>query len=358
MATLNDFVIWRGDLSFAQSPFCEVDGAILSIMSYFDYDIVIGEDELPIPLVYKNVVSDYLSVDDSGEIRLGLIFPTKKYIEILKLIGSSKRYGDIEISDYINDVNIKDCYQFSAMTFHLNDGSLAVVFRGTDDTLVGWREDFCLSFMDKIPSQKFAVEYLNFIAEKYPEKSIYVCGHSKGGNLSIYSSVYARDDVKNRIVKAYSYDGPGLSDTAVESDSYRAIAPKLCPFLPQSSTIGAMFNNGSFKVVKSKGVGAYQHDLSMWEVLGPEFVKLKALTHKGQKHQNNFKAMMQKMTIEEKQNFVNIMFSAIEKTGAHTLLDMNETMLKNLSLIIKSINGLTKEERELMIEIIKKLLEK
>ncbi len=358
MANLNDYLFWRGDLSFNQSSFGEVDGAILSIAAYFDYDIVLDEDELTVPMNYKKVIADYLSIDDCGELKLGLIFPTVKYLSMLKLAGKTDRYGNIEISDFVNEHNLENCYQFSAMTFHLNDGSIAVVFRGTDDTLVGWKEDFCLSFMDEIPSQQLAVNYLEFIAKKYPFVPIYVCGHSKGGNLAIYSSVFSSEAVKNRIVKSYSYDGPGLSDAAVDSEEYKAIAHKLCPFVPQDATVGTMFNNGSFQVVKSKGSGAHQHDLLTWELQGASLIKLTELAAKGQKNQNNFKAAMQKMTPSEKQNFVNIFFSAIEKTGAHTLTDMNETKLKNLSVIAKSINGLSREDRELMTEIIKKLLEK
>ncbi len=358
MANFNDFVMWRGDLSFIQAPFCEVDGAILSVASYFDYDIVISEDELPIPLSYKNVISDYLSVDNSGELKLGLIFPTERYINLLKLLGKSRRFSDIQISDFFNDQNLENCYQFSGMTFHLSDGSIAIVFRGTDDTVVGWKEDFCMSFMDEIPSQKLSVDYVNFIADKYPSRPIYVCGHSKGGNLAVYSTVFARDDVKERIVKAYSYDGPGLSDKITKTEKYEAISSKLCPIIPQDSTIGAMFNNGGFKVVKSRGSGALQHDPMMWEVMGAEFVKLSTLTKKGLKHKTNFNAAMQRMTEKEKENFVNLFFSAIEKTGAHTLMDINESKLKNLSVIIKSINGLEKQDRELMLDLIKRLLGK
>lgn len=358
MANFNDFVMWRGDLSFIQAQFCEVDGAILSIASYFDYDIVISEDELPVPLVYKDVIEDYLSVDDRGEIKLGLIFPTERYINLLKLLKKSQRYGDIQISDFFNDQNNESCYQFSAVTFHLGDGGLAVVFRGTDDTIVGWKEDFCMSFMDEIPSQKLAVDYLNFVADKYPACPIYICGHSKGGNLAIYSSIFAREDVKHRIVRAYSYDGPGLSDKILESEEYGAVKDKLCPIIPQDSTIGAMFNNGSFKVVKSRGSGALQHDPMMWEVLGAEFVKLPRLTRRGLKNHTNFNSAMQKMSHEEKQEFVNIFFAAIEKTGAQTLMDINEAKLKNLSVIIKSINGLSKQDREIMLDLIKRLLGK
>ncbi len=358
MANLNDFVIWRGDLSFIQSPFGEVDGAILAVCAYFNYDIVLCDEELPLPMNYKQVLTDYLSINGRGDLKLGLIFPTQKYIALLKHLVKSERYGNIEVSDFVNEVNIENSYQFSAVTYHLSDGSMAVVFRGTDDSFVGWKEDFCLSFMESIPSQRLAVEYLEFIADKYPSKPIYICGHSKGGNLSVYSAVFATEKVQDRIVNVYSYDGPGLDDSVVESENYKNIAPKLCPFIPQCSTIGVMFNNGSFKVIKSRGSGAHQHDVLTWEVLGSGFIRLPELAQKGLKNQSGFKAMMSRMTQSEKENFVNIFFSAIERTGAHTLMDLNEAKLKNLSIIVKSINGLSKEERELMLDIIKKLLEK
>lgn len=353
MANLNDYVMWRGDLSFELSPFCELDGAIFSTLSYFDYDIIIDEEDIHCPVSYKKVLLDYLSLDDEGDIKLGLIFPTEKYISLMKLMARAPRYSSVEISDFVNEMSVKDCYQFCAMTFHLGDGSMAVVFRGTDDTFVGWKEDFCLSYMERIPSQGFALDYLESIARKYPEKPIYVCGHSKGGNLAVYSTVFAGNAVKERIVKAYSYDGPGLWDKVVESDTYRDAAGKLCVLIPQSSTIGTMFNNGSFQIVKSKGSPVQQHDIMNWEPRGPRFVKLRALSSTGQKNLDTFKLKMDQMGVAEKENFVNLFFSAIEKTGAHTLMDLNEAKLQSFTTIIKSIRGLSKDDRDFMMQMTK-----
>lgn len=356
MPNLVDYVMWRGDLSFIQAPFCEVDGAVLSAASYFDYDIIIDDDELHLPTNYKRVITDYIELDgDDIDIKLGLIFPTQKYVSLMKLLMRYPRFGDVEISDFVNEANNEYCYQFCAMTFHLNDGSLAVVFRGTDDTVVGWKEDFCLSYMDEIPSQKLSVDYIEFIAEKYPDKPIHVCGHSKGGNLAVYSTVMSSKNVQDRIVKAYCYDGPGLSYSNAETEAYKEMSSRICTFLPQASTIGTIFNNGSFRVVKSKGASAYQHDILNWEVRGQRFLKLKELTRSSQKSLDGFKDKMSLMSAKEKENFIKLLFDAIDKTGARTLMDLNESRMTNLSTFVKSIGSLSKDEKDLMAQITKKL---
>ena len=220
---LFDYIKWRGDLFFCASPMCEIDGAIFSMATYVEYDYALPDGEMDDPISFNYVLDSYFSMDDKREIKLGLIFPTDKIITMLEIIKDTERYSSLKISDFVNYISEKECCQFCAMTFHLDDGSAVVSYRGTDDTIIGWREDFNLSFLRQTPSQRLASEYLNRIADKYNNSKIYVCGHSKGGNLAVYAAATCRDDVKERIERVFSYDGPGQSSEIIMSDGYEKI---------------------------------------------------------------------------------------------------------------------------------------
>lgn len=352
-----DYIKWRGDLSFKSSPMNEIDGAIFSMASYVEYDMALCDGELDTPVDYKYVIESYFSMDDKREIKIGLIFPTNKAIRMLEEILPTERFSDIKISDYVNNISEKECYQFSATAFHLDDGSIVIAYRGTDDTIIGWKEDFNISFMREIPSQKMAVEYLHKIARRYPDSKIYICGHSKGGNLAVYAAVMCDENIKDRIVRIFSYDGPGQSGEIVMSDKYDKMASRIDSFVPQSSMIGIMFNGGKFKVVNSTYKGAYQHDLYSWTLDGPKYQKLTGLSPRGIKNQNGFNGMMGKMSDFEKQKFVDIFFDSINNTGAKTLSEISASKLKNLAIMIKSLGGISKEQKEVMLSIVLKMLD-
>jgi hypothetical protein len=235
---------------------------------------------------------------------------------------------------------------------------MVITFRGTDDSIVGWREDFCLSYLDSIPAQRMALEYVEEMAEKYPDERIYVCGHSKGGNLSAYATVNCRSETRRRILKAYSYDGPGFDKRAVRSAQFRRAKKKLDFIVPQSSFIGTMFEvGGEYTVINSVRRGAYQHDIFSWEVQGPSFCHLDSLSERGLKNCNQFRASMERMTAEEKKDFAETFFSIVASTGADTLTDFTNGGLRKLAAAVHNYNGLDKHKKEIMVGLIIKLFD-
>ena len=355
---LFDYIKWRGDLSFSLSPMGEIDGAMFSMATYVEYDIALPDGEIEdAPVSFNYVLESYFSMDDKREIKLGLIFPTDKIITMLEVMKDRERYSSLKISDFVNYINEKECCQFAAMTFHLDDGSIAVAYRGTDDTIIGWREDFNLAFLKETPSQRMAAEYLNRVADKYNNSKIYICGHSKGGNLAIYAASMCRRDVQDKIERIFSYDGPGQSSEIVASEGYERICNRIDSFIPQSSIVGTMFNGGKYKIVNSSYRGPYQHDLYSWELDGPRFVRLPKLSSRGVKNQNSFNGIMGKMTDREKEGLVEIFFGAIGSTGASTLSEISSAKLKNIATVIKSLNGISKEQKDVMLGIVLKMLD-
>lgn len=352
MANLFDYIKWRGDLSFSASPIADVDMSILSMIVYVDFDKLCGGK----PTSMRCAAENYCPDEKYDKVKLGLIIPSKNINRLFCLAAQSDRFGRLTVADYVSHTDVEECCQFAATTFLTPGKGTIVIFRGTDDTLVGWREDLCLSYMESIPAQRRALEYLVAAAEKYPDRKIYVAGHSKGGNLSYFAAAHAPESVRERIARVYSFDGPGLSRADVESDGFREVQRRMLAVVPQSSFIGIMFERGSrTAVVSCGGIGPYQHDCFSWEVSGAHFVRLPELSPRGRRNDEQFRAAMDRMTPDEKREFVEIFSNIVESTGAKTLTDFSGGGIRRLTAMIKNYKGLDKQKRELMLGLIVRL---
>lgn len=199
MSNILDYISWRGDLSIKQVNFNEVDNLILSRFSYFPLDnLFFGDERITIKDAYTRAVSigiqdnDYLQIDDKD------LFP---------MLAKSKRFGELYITKYINKIDEKEEKQFSAVTIILPDDTIYVAFRGTDNTLIGWKEDFNMSFSLDVPSEHDAVDYLNIVSKSIKGK-IRVGGHSKGGTLAVFAAAFCDKSAKKQIIEVYNNDGP------------------------------------------------------------------------------------------------------------------------------------------------------
>lgn len=353
MSTKFDYLAWRGDLTFSADGFNEVDGSILAMLSYIDYKKFFGDE-----VVFKDAARRYCPDKKYDSVKLGLIIPSKKINKLFCTAAETRRFGSVRVSDYKAKTSVPENCQFAAVTFHLPNRRAVVAFRGTDDSLVGWREDCCLSFCEEIPAQRMAVEYLEMIAEKYPDERLYIVGHSKGGNLAMYSTVKCSDGARAKIIRAYCYDAPGLSESLASSREFRTAKRKLAVIIPQSSFIGTMFCvGGHYTVVNGTARGALQHDSFTWEVEGAGFKHLPELSERGKKNAQQFKESMDRMSEAEKREFVDMLFSIVESTGAHTLTDITGGKFKSVAALIKNYSGMDKDKKELMMGLFLKLFD-
>ena len=179
----------------------------------------------------------------------------------------------MKATKFVNKIEVENEKQFSAITIIMPDNTLYVSFRGTDNTIVGWKEDFNMSFKSHIASQISAKEYLNMIAELYPNKKIRVGGHSKGGNIAVYSAIFATPQIRDRIINVYNNDGPGFCEDILETQEYQEMINKVHTYIPQSSIIGRLMNHKEkYTIIESTQKGIMQHDLYSWQILGKEFI--------------------------------------------------------------------------------------
>ena len=254
MANIFDYLQWRGDLTLEKSKFNEIDNLILSRFSYFPFDDIINENEV---VTIKELSERFKKADINPAHILW-----KDDVNLFPEMGNSERFGQMFATKYINKIETEQEKQFSAITILMPDNTIYVSFRGTDNTIVGWKEDFNMSFKSHIASQISAKEYLENIAKEYPDKKIRVGGHSKGGNIAIYASAFAENTIKDRIINVYNNDGPGFCEDVIQTKEYQEIIPKTNTYIPQSSIIGRLMNHKEeYTIVESTQKGIMQHDL-------------------------------------------------------------------------------------------------
>ncbi len=336
------YLKWRGDLSFEQDKFNEVDGFILSQLTFLDLSHILREK-----MLLKDLIKIYFEKNKKEAIKLGLIIPDK-IVDLIYSLAKYKRFANIEISNYQERFDKVRKEQFAGVSFHI-DNELIVAYKGTDDTLIGWEEDFNMIISFPIAAQNSALSYLNDVAEAFPDKSIRLVGHSKGGNLAMYACIYASDRLKDRIKKVYNYDGPGFELKHLDMEKYEKVKTKIKTIIPEHSVIGMIFSQmGKIKVVKSKARGLNQHNGLTWWVEGRKFIKTSQRTE-SLNFSKSLNELVDTLTEEERISFCKSLEKYIETSGARTLVDLNNS--KKQGLLATKV--FTKQDRALFMKLIK-----
>ena len=345
MANVIDYVKWRGDLSIVESNFNEIDSLILNRFSYFPLDAIMKEQEI--------VSIEELSkrFENTNKEKLKILW--KDDAELFPEMGKSKRFGEMIAVENINKLEKETEEQFSAVTVILPDNTIYISFRGTDNTLIGWKEDFNMSFKSHIKSQIDAKDYLEKIAKKYPNKKIRVGGHSKGGNLAVYASIFANSKVKNRIINVYNDDGPGFHEDITNTEEYKNAIEKVITYIPQDSIFGMLLNHEEkFTVIQSIQKGIMEHDVYSWQVIGKNFVVLNEVTNGSKFIDKTIKNWLNNLDLHTREQVIDIVFEIINSTEAKTLKELKFSLMKNAKIILSAYNQIGNENKKMIITTI------
>ncbi|MBR0443697.1 MAG: DUF2974 domain-containing protein, partial [Clostridia bacterium] len=322
MANILDYLDWRGDIPFSVSPFNEVDNLVFCEFCFIDLDGALSSRVADGGMTVGEAVAYYFEKHPDDNESMGLIVPAEIRV-LLRRMGESVRYKHLRVSGFVNHIDENIQKQFCALTVELNENELLVVFRGTDDTLVGWKENFNMSFLEAIPAQTEAVNYLNQVAADTTHPRIFVAGHSKGGNLAIYSAIRCESAVQSRIMKVYSNDGPGYRREVVDSEAYRVMANRIVNIIPQSAIIGRLLEHDTqHRLVNSSATGLWQHDGFSWEVKGNQFVEAPALSHESEMIDKSLKKWIADMGTEQCEQVVDAMYRVLTATNAKTMTEL------------------------------------
>ena len=340
MSTLFDYIQWRGDLDFKQSPLNPVDHLILSQISYLPFDGIVSGPEAKEGISLHLALEKLLDRLPSSESELVMLLGFKEIPEFIKTLVSSNRFRNCQIVGFVNKVDADKEVQFSALCLYLGDGSCSVVFRGTDATFVGWKEDFNMTFREIIPAQQEAVKYLDNIAS-HVSGNLQLAGHSKGGNLAIYAAAFCSDKVKKRITNIYSYDAPGFHEKIIASDGFDSIKDRVRSFIPQSSIVGMMLEHGcDYQVVKSSGTGLMQHFLFTWEVSYNDLVYVDKVTLSSRFVDKTIREWIGSLDNLQREEFVETVYKILLSSEVKSVQEMEQSWLLTLGRILKSMGNI------------------
>jgi hypothetical protein len=352
--TFYDYLYWRGDITFDQSPLNEIDTMIFSMLSYIDFSPVFSEFNLDTR--YSMVeIEKILSAAGAFNNAEKMMDFDKECLSILQIVASTKRYSAMKVFGYYEYFKISKDTQFSAISYMLEDNSIVVAFRGTDTSLVGWKEDLAMSFCTKIGSQQKGVEYLNKIS-KVNDEPLYIAGHSKGGNVAIYAAIKSDESIQNRIVKVFNFDGPGFNKKAVSKEEYDILGvEKIVTIIPQASVVGILLQHEEpFSIAySSKKTGIFQHYPTTWEVDVTGFKRVEGIKNESQYFDETIHTFLDGLSEKELEFFVDTIFNSLQAGGAVTLLDLSKTRGKAFTAIRKYYLETPKETRKQVEAVLK-----
>jgi len=345
MANILDYMDWRGDISFEASDLNEVDNLIFSYLSYAEFDdIVPGIRSLnTITLEEANALFwERYSLEEVKKRNIN----TWGAAVCMQKMALCERFRNVRLSRYVSKTDVEEVLQFSAVTIEYRPGAYFVAYRGTDSSIVGWKEDFYLSFQT-VPSEKAAEDYLNYVGSMLAG-AICVGGHSKGGNLAVYAARNAHIQIQDKITAVFINDGPGFRKDLTESERYYRIKDRIHSFVPETSIVGMLlYHEEKYRIVQSSANGIRQHECLTWQVLGTGFLYAKEESEQGKIYDQTLSAWIDSMNYEERKEFVEALFGALDRAGIYNLNDLTEG--NKLERIRSILLGMRSDEEGLAV---------
>lgn len=338
--------------SIYDTPFNELDMLMLTELTYLPFDQIVSDQMSPDCTCRLFEAAEKVPQDLS-------MLVTKNRLKLLEKAASSTRFKNIKLMGYVNDIDPDVQKQFAAMIFKIKPDSYVLTFRGTDDSIIGWKEDFHMTYMDQVPAQKTAVNYLRKAMDALPGQFI-LTGHSKGGNLASYAASQIEPKYQERIQSIYSYDAPGLNHSVITSQGYQTISDKIKRYIPQGSIVGMMLETPKqAQIVKSTAIGGLaQHDTFSWQISDQTFVLLDNLNPDSLQVDKTLKNWVDSVSDEELKDFFDLFFGLILDAGISSINDL--TKLENFNKILavfENANALTDQEREMLSRLAKLLVD-
>lgn len=349
MSDIFDYLKWRGDLSFSQDSLNNIDAMILSRLSYLPFEHVVPES------FDQSVSLEFAALAFSPvESRDDILW--KQDPRLLKEVAKCPRFKSIRASGYVNNIDYDSKMQFAALVFDLENGVRFVSFRGTDSSFIGWQEDFNMFTSITLPSQLRALKYFEQAAQNTGSRFM-LGGHSKGGNLALYSAMNCVRSIREKIDAVYNFDGPGFHRELIGSEQFEDIRALVHSFVPQSSVFGMMLEHDEdFSIVKSKNKSFMQHDVYSWQVEANDFVYLERRTNSSYFISHTLDGFLERMTYEEKENFTRAFFTVLESTDNTRFKEIQKAPFSSSASMLRALKRLGKDKRSALGKAIIKAL--
>lgn len=350
MANLMDYLDWRGDITLEQSPFNEIDALILTQFVYLPFEGIIGmnfTDKITIEAAGEEFLDVYRNGEDEN-----LTLLVNNCRKVMCKMMKTERFRNLKVFNYMDKYDPVSSKQFAAVTIQLSEDCVFVAYRGTDDTITGWEEDFKLCYMTPVASQIEAEVYLKDVCRNWKGK-IMMGGHSKGGNLSIYASMGLDNTDKLRVERIFNFDGPGFLPEIVNSDDYKSIVSKVKSYMPQGSLVGViMYNESECNIVKSTAKGFLQHTVITWQVLGTHFVNEAQLENSSIIFNNFSKKWVEEIETDKREQFIEQLFILLKSGESDTLTDITSEFPYVMNKIMRTYSDFDKSTKKMMRDMV------
>lgn len=360
MGTIMEYLSWRGDLDFSQDPFNDVDALILAMLSYLPFKDIVAGAETNDSISLKDASKQYFSKNKKTKPKSSAINPTaspsldSELLDLLRKTAECARFETIQLSRYEEDTDFVVGQQFGALTFILPDAKYdkVVAFRGTNNSLIGWKEDFEIAYLEKIPAQESAAQYLNRIIDFLTGK-VMVCGHSKGGNLAVYACSHLNAMLRGKVSRIINFDGPGFDFSIIPQDSFTYCQEKVRNYVPEESIVGMLLEPiGKRIVVSSSARSINQHNALNWKVQRSKFVN-GTISNTTKLLEQTLKTWLADFPVPERKMFSEALFEILGASEGKTI-DSKENLMDIKNILIK-YSKLDKDTKALLTDVFSSL---
>ena len=350
MGNIIDYVNEFKSVDFNEKPFEAVDGLVLACFAYLDFGKIVPT----INAESENVsMSDLAKANDYEELFLDTFDPLKSE-ELFQSMLNSKRFGSVTLNYYVNEHDEKEEKQFSAITIFFEDNAF-IAYRGTDNSFVGWKENFNMSYIPIIPSQSASSIYIDYVA-KLTDAKIYLGGHSKGGNLAIYCATNCDEKIQNRIVAIYSYDAPGFKEDIHTQKGYLGVVDRIQKYVPNSSIVGMLLmQEENYFIVESNVRGILQHDAFSWVIENGDFVYLENLKEDSIQLSSLLNTLIENINDEERKRLVDVIYRIIIKNKIRTANEFVSNWKRVAFGLVMGVKGMSKDTRKSITQMVRNL---
>lgn len=351
MKNMLDYIKEFGNVSFEERAFSEIDALVLTELEYLPLEKVVPSDENGENFVTVKEIAEYMQEHKQELFDENPMMITQERHEVSQVIADAPRFQSLKFFGVVSVWDKDTTKQFAAVTVEVEPSVRLVVFRGTDETLIGWKEDFLMTYSPLVAAQTDAKEYLAKQASLWGG-DLMISGHSKGGNLAIYAAATQEEDVQLRIVDIFCFDSPGLYRSVLETKGYQNIVPLAMRYIPQDSLVGLMLESEvPYVIVKSNATGAMQHSAMTWEIEDGQFIKMEKLTKNSQLNDQTFKKWTESVSDEELELFWNVFFELLFSVGIDTVNDLYGQFMHYVQEFLKAAGDMDEEKRELLTRI-------
>ena len=332
------------DISFTDSPLNPADYLALTQLSYLNFE--------KIEIFRKGFHFLSPAKEHLEEISMDTLSP-KRNKRLFQAVCESMRFADLQMGEV--EAVLTDDVQYCSITYRLKNHYI-IVFRGTDLAISGWKEDLKLGIEETIPSHQIGLKYTERIILEYPG-TYTLCGHSKGGNVALFVGIHLSEARQELLREIYNFDGPGFNSNVLETSSFSNIASIHHKFVPEDDIVGLLLNHvDQFKIIKSKFMGIFQHDLYLWQIENENFVYVDHISHLSKILSRSIYQWLMALSYEEKEELVYYLEDVFQRANITNLNQFKKNTFKTIKSYIFSYLNLPFQQKKQFFKLSMKLL--